>query len=94
MTRTVNGKEGRAFVLADVDPFTDKYIKFESHQVLLGDLAYWLSNVKEPVLPTVTEEDVRIVHKRDEDAAWFYSTVIGVPLAVLLVGLAIGRRRR
>ncbi len=87
--------ETRVFVLSDVDVLTDKYVKFQGNPYLVGDIVYWLRDVKEPVLPTVSESDVRIVHKRDEDALWFYSTTLGVPALVLLAGLVIsGRRRR
>ena len=87
-------RETRAFVFADVDTFSDKYVKYQGNPYLLGDIIYWLRDVKAPVLPTVSEADVRIVHKRDEDAWWFYSTTMGVPLAVMGLGLVLGRRRR
>lgn len=95
VTRTSTGAsdQSRIFVFADVDTFTDKYVKFSGNPYLFGDIVYWLRDVKEPVLPTVSEADVRIVHKRDEDAAWFYSTIFGGPAVVMLFGLWMGRKR-
>ena len=96
VTRTsTRGKseETRVFVLADVDTFSDKYVKYQGNPYLLGDIIYWLRDIKEPVLPTVSEADVRIVHKRDEDALWFYSTILGMPFAVFGFGLVWIRRR-
>ena len=94
VTRTSSTGDGRVFVLADAEVFTDKFIRFQGNPYLFADMIVWLRDVKDPVLPTVTEEDVRIVHKRDEDALWFYSTTVGVPLLVALAGLVIGQRRR
>jgi hypothetical protein len=89
-----SSRETRAFVFSDVDTFSDKYVKYQGNPYLLGDIIYWLRDAKEPVLPTVSEADVRIVHKRDEDTWWFYSTTMGVPLTVMGLGLILGRRRR
>jgi hypothetical protein len=94
VTRTASSSETRAFVISDADVFTDKYIRFQGNPYLIGDIIYWLRDVKEPVVPTVTEEDVRIVHKKDEDALWFYSTTIGVPALVAVAGVLGVRRRR
>ena len=94
VTRTSSTGDGRVFVLADAEVFTDKFIRFQGNPYLFADMIVWLRDVKDPVMPTVTEEDVRIVHKRDEDALWFYSTTVGVPLLVALAGLVIGQRRR
>lgn len=94
VTRTATAGETRAFVIADADVFTDPFVRAQGNPYLLGDVVYWLRDVKDPVVPTVTEEDVRIVHKRDEDALWFYSTTLGVPLLVALGGLVTMRRRR
>ncbi len=94
VTRTSSAGDGRVFVLADAEVFTDKFIRFQGNPYLFADVITWLRDVKDPVLPTVTEEDVRIVHKRDEDALWFYSSTVGVPLLVALAGLMIGQRRR
>ena len=87
-------KETRVFVFADVDTFSDRYVKFQGNPYLLGDIIYWLRDVKQPILPTVSEADVRIVHKRDEDAWWFYSTTMGAPALVMGFGLFLTRRRR
>jgi hypothetical protein len=94
VTRTASASESRAFVLADADVFADKYLRFQGQAVLLDDVIYWLRDMKDPILPTVTEEDVRIAHKRDEDALWFYSTTLGVPLLVGAAGLVVVKRRR
>lgn len=97
VTKTSTGAsetDTRAFVIADVDVMTDKYIRYHGNPYLLADVVYWLRDIKEPVLPTVSEEDVRIVHKRDEDAMWFYGTTVGAPALVLLFGFVwVGRRR-
>jgi hypothetical protein len=94
-TATVGKEESRIFVLPDADVFSDTFVRFQGNPYLLDDVISWLRDVKDPVLPSVTEEDVRIVHKRDEDALWFYSTTFGAPALVALFGMVVvGRRRR
>jgi len=39
-----------------------------------------------------SEEDVRIEHTKQQDLAWFYSTIFGIPAVVLGVGLFARRR--
>lgn len=98
ITRTsTTGKksdESRIFVVADGDVFADELIKFEGNVKLLADIVYWLRAVEEPVVPAVTAEDVQIVHKKEEDALWFYSSTLGVPLLVFGLGVIITRGRR
>ncbi|MBI4817220.1 MAG: Gldg family protein [Deltaproteobacteria bacterium] len=93
-TATAGAEEGRVFVLADVDPMADDFIRFSGNPYLLLDIVYWLRDIKEPVLPTVSEEDVKIVHKRSEDSLWFYGTTMGVPMLVGLLGFFRVRRRQ
>ena len=93
-TGTTGKDEMRAFVVSDADVFCEPYVRFQGNPYFIGDVVYWLRDVKEPVLPTVSEEDVRIVHKRDEDMIWFYSTTLGVPALVLLTGFVGVKRRR
>jgi hypothetical protein len=98
ITRTsTSGKkadETRLFIIADADVFTDDLIRFEGNLNLLADVIYWLRAVEDPVVPTISAEDVQIVHKKEEDAFWFYSTTLGVPALVLSLGLVVTRRRR
>lgn len=94
VTRTASTSDGRVVVIADGDVFTDKFIRFQGNPYLFADSIVWLRDVKDPVLSTVTEEDVRIVHKRDEDALWFYSSTVGVPALLALAGVMVGQRRR
>jgi hypothetical protein len=97
ITRTSSsGAEARVFVLSDVDVLTDKLFRFQGNPYLFADIVYWLRDVKDPVLSTQTEEDVRIVHKKDEDAVWFYASTLGMPVLVAGLGLVMtrGRKRR
>ncbi|MFO0726592.1 MAG: Gldg family protein [Myxococcota bacterium] len=95
VTRTASSTEGRVYVLADVDTVTDKFLRtLQGNTLVLEDGVYWLRDVKDPVLPTMAEDDVRIVHKRDDDNLWFYSTTIGVPVLVAAAGVVVVRRRR
>ncbi len=87
--------ESRVFVLADVDVLGDKLLKsVEGNVYLLRDIVVWLKKDAEPVTPTITEGDVKIVHKKDEDALFFHGTTFGMPALVLFMGWIANRRRR
>lgn len=99
VTRTsTTGKkedEGRVFVLADADVVADDLMKmFKGNVLLMADIIYWLQLTKEPAIPTIEEKDVKIVHRKEDDALLFYGTTFGVPALVMLFGLAQIRRRR
>ncbi len=86
--------ETRIFVLADADVLSDKLIKMiQGNAYLFGDIVYWLKIDEQPVVPTITEKDVRIVHKKEEDNLIFYGTTFGIPVLVLLLGVIANRRK-
>jgi len=41
-----------------------------------------------------SSEDIKIIHRKEEDVAVFYGTTFGVPLLVLGLGWLAQRRRR
>lgn len=98
VTRTATSgpqDEGRVFVLADTDVFGDELIKLvQGNFYLLRDVVAWLQVDEDPIVPTVSEKDVRIVHQAEEDAILFYGTTFGAPLFVLALGALATRRRR
>jgi hypothetical protein len=86
-------KEMRAFVTADVDAFSDLVLtNVVYNQVLFVDAMRWLVGEESWSGQVNNEEDIRIEHTKQQDLAWFYATIFGVPGLVLSVGL-LGRRR-
>jgi hypothetical protein len=86
-------KEMRAFVLADVDAFSDLVLSnWVANQMLFVDAMRWLVGEESYAGQTNNEEDVRIEHTKQQDLAWFYSTIFGIPAVVLGVGLFARRR--
>jgi hypothetical protein len=95
-TKAGTGKslEARAFVLASIDAFSDQWVTLhEPNRIFFAQIVQWLQEGEEPIVPTLSKSDVKIVHKKDEDALTFYGTIFGVPLLVLGVGLFAVRRR-
>jgi hypothetical protein len=85
--------EMRAFVTADVDAFSDLVLtNVIGNQVLFVDAMRWLVGEESFSGQVNNEEDVRIEHTKQQDLAWFYSTIFGVPAAVLGIGLFFRRR--
>ncbi len=99
ITRTsTTGKkddEARIFVLADSDVVADDLLKVAQGNIyLFRDAVAWLQRSVDPVVPTVTEKDVKIVHKKEDDSLLFLGTTFLVPAAVMLLGYFGTRRRR
>jgi hypothetical protein len=85
--------EMRAFVTADVDAFSDLVLQnVIGNQVLFVDAMRWLVGEESYSGQVNTEEDVRIEHTKQQDLAWFYSTIFGIPGIVLGAGLFFRRR--
>lgn len=85
--------EMRAFVMADVDAFSDLVLtNVIGNQVLFVDAMRWLVGEESFSGQVNNEEDVRIEHTKQQDLAWFYSTIFGAPALVLGVGLFFRRR--
>lgn len=85
--------EGRAVIVADGDFITDQLISNRGNAFVLMDSVNWLVGEEHVLGPTQTEEDVPIVHTRDEDEVWFYGTSFGLPIPFLLAGAWLSRRR-
>jgi len=86
-------KEMRAFVSADVDAFSDLVLNnVVGNQLLFVDAMRWLVGEESFMGQTNSEEDVRIEHTKQQDLAWFYSTIFGIPAVVLGAGLFARRR--
>jgi hypothetical protein len=85
----------RAMVLADAGLFSDAVVSsLGLNAALAADAIRWLGREEELAGETSSEEDVPIVHTRNEDVLWFYSTILGAPALVLLLGLLSLRNRR
>jgi hypothetical protein len=86
-------KEMRAFVTSDVDAFSDLVLtNVVGNQVLFVDAMRWLVGEESYAGATNTEEDLHIEHTKQQDLAWFYGTIFGLPMLVLGVGLFFRRR--
>jgi hypothetical protein len=86
--------EYRAFVLADADALSDLAFSNEANVLLAADAIRWLGGEESFSGAITNSEDVRIEHTKAKDQLWFWSTIAGVPLAVLALGLVVARRAR
>ncbi|MCE9572435.1 MAG: Gldg family protein [Deltaproteobacteria bacterium] len=101
-----NGPDGkpkdgfRAFVVSDGDLFVDLqiaqggmvFVEMVSGP-LLDDAIKWLGGEESFAGDVTSEDDQPIQHTQSQDANWFYLTLVGAPLLVLIGGL-VGTRRR
>jgi hypothetical protein len=85
----------RALVMGDVNSISDAMLGLNAgNQQLVLDAVRWLTRDEDIAGEINSEEDVKIAHTREEDVAWFYGTVFGIPLLVLVGGAAFSRMRR
>ncbi len=93
----VEREEGfRAVVIGDVAVFSElAYDNMQANIDFAADVATWLVGEDQLIGQTEREEDVEIRHTRDDDKAWFWGTILGVPLLILAFGtLLVNVRRR
>jgi hypothetical protein len=87
--------EARAIVLGDATAISDPLLTAKGNVLLAYDAMRWLVGDEDVAGEVESEEDVKIVHTREENQYWFYGTTAFVPLLVLAVGiLVVGRRRK
>ena len=86
-------KGGRIFACADATLSADLFMQGAGNKLLFIDSLQWLMNDKYRGA-AASEEDEKIIHSRDEDLLVFYSTIVAVPLLLLLTGMLATRRRK
>lgn len=91
------GGEGggfRAIVTPAATTLVDLSQTFAGNAQFVDDSMNWLIGAEELGGTTESEEDVKIEHTKEGQTFWFYLTVLGVPLGVLLLGGLRLRLRR
>jgi hypothetical protein len=87
--------EMRAYVVGDADAFNDIVLgQIRGNQYMIGDAIRWLGGEESFSGEISSEEDVAIVHTKEQDQLWFYSTVILIPSLVGGIGFLVSRRTR
>jgi len=87
--------ELRAFVMSDAEALSDPILgatKF--NPLLFVEALRWLGGEESFSGAISSEEDVAIVHTKNEDQIWFYTAILVVPSIVLGGGLLLTRRDR
>ncbi len=84
----------RTIVTADASIFSDLGIRNLGNQRFTDDTINWLVGAEALSGATESEEDVKIEHTKEGQTAWFYMTVLGIPLGVVLLGVMRMRLRR
>ncbi len=86
--------EARAVVLADSDAITDQLMAYAGNHYLALDAVRWLGGEERISGAISNEEDVPVAHTRKQDLAWFYSSILLAPAAIVGAGFFMTRRRR
>jgi hypothetical protein len=87
-------KSGRIALLADASAMSDFIVSISpANQVFFVEALNWLRGTPELSGRPQSEEDIKIKHTKNEDMAIFYSTILGMPAFVLLLGFIATRRK-
>lgn len=86
----------RMIVFADSHCITDFWIGAYINQYILLDSVHWLMEEEELIglAPPVEDEDYRINLTEGQDSFVFYSSIFGLPIIVLAVGMIFWYRRQ
>lgn len=89
------GEDGfKAIVVGDVNLYSDVLLQRSQGNALFArDTLLWLLDDPDAAGDIESEEDVKVVHTREEDLAWFAMTVLGMPLLILGFGIILVRVR-
>ncbi|MEW6440363.1 MAG: Gldg family protein [bacterium] len=91
--KTDGKPEMRMIVLADADALSDQVIGNLGNYHLFDEGLKWLFEGEKLLGDVSSEQDVRILHTREQDVWRFYGTIFAVPLVVLGVGVGYNRLR-
>jgi len=88
--------EWKAAVIADSGAFSDLVLSnVRGNQQYIWDVMHWLTGESDTAGTIESEEDVKIQHTNEGQIYWFYGTILGVPMLVLMLGwLRVRSRRR
>ena len=85
----------RVLALGDAEIFSDQLlITWTPNQYLVMDAVRWLDQEEAFAGDIVSEEDVPVLHTREENVVWFYAIIYGAPAALLALGLGMIYARR
>lgn len=76
----------RVLLSADASAFSDLALGNRANRRFLYDSANWLLGTPSLSGRVQNEEDVKIRHTKEGQSVWFYGTVVGVPLLILIAG--------
>jgi hypothetical protein len=88
------GPEYRAIVSANARFLSDPFLPYQPNAILTADSLHWLVGEPEITGTTNTEEDVKIVHSKENQRIWFYGSTFLAPLALAGLGLIRVLQRR
>lgn len=87
----------RAVVVADAELFTDPLLlQVPKVMALMADAIKWLGGEEQFQGTVEKEKDIKIEQSKNEDAVWFWTSIVGVPVLILGIGvlMVVFRRKR
>ena len=94
-TQRADGSSGlRALVLCDADVIGDDVLTTPGNAAFIKGSLAWLSGETEATQIALSEDDVPLVHRKQDDVLWFYGVSFVMPALVAACGYKATRRRQ
>ena len=87
-------KNGRVVAIADASLVSDPIFANAANQLLIVDAIRWLLKEEGFQGGSTSEEDIKVLHSNQEEAAIFHVSIFGVPMLLLFMGYLVNRRKR
>ena len=85
----------RVLAVGDAEIFADQALRaFVLNQFFVMDAVRWLDREEQFIGDIVSEEDVPVLHTREENVVWFYAIIFAAPALLLALGLGMVYARR
>ena len=85
----------RVLAVGDAEIVSDQALRsFVLNQLFVMDAVRWLDREEQFMGDIVSEEDVPVLHTKEENVVWFYAIIFGAPAALLALGLGMVFARR
>jgi len=88
------GAAGRIVVSGDGDLPTDQVLRNEANTMIALDVLRWLVGDESMRAIATLDDDLPVLHQRNEDRLWFYLSAFGAPLPLFALAAFRFRRRQ
>lgn len=95
LSTPVEEKESRVLVMADTTWLSDVVlVQSKGNQLLLNDALMWLLNDSSSAGEISDEQDVKVIHTKEDQGIIFFGTILLLPIGIFILGSVYVRNRQ